>query len=60
MLTTATLSGNKLIKTQDGQGKVLTSIETRRFEEDGAKMVLIHTLPAHPDIKSVRVYKRTA
>ena len=36
----------------------LDSIETREFTPDGKYMTLIHTMPADPSIKSVRVYKR--
>ena len=43
---------------QDGRGSVLSSIETREFEDGGDKMVLTHTLPTKQGIKSVRVYKR--
>merc|ERR1711892_40829 len=51
--TTAVLRGNRLIKTQVGNP---TTIETREFLDNGNKMVLIHTMPTKPEIKSVRVY----
>merc|ERR1712173_53071 len=56
--TTATLSGDELIKTQTGHGSELSSVETRRFLDGGNKMILIHTLPTDNTIKSVRGYKR--
>jgi len=54
--TTAVVSGNKLIKTQVGDP---TTIETREFLENGDRMLLIHTMPSEPEIKSVRGYVRT-
>merc|ERR1712173_189433 len=59
VLTTARRNGNELVKEQDGLGSALSSVETRRFIDGGNKMMLIHTLPSNPSIKSVRVYKRT-
>merc|ERR1711990_50237 len=58
--TTARLVGNKLVKDQrNNADRSLDSVETREFTQDGSKMTLIHTMPAKPNIKSVRVYKRT-
>merc|ERR1712241_1185855 len=57
--TTAHLYGNKIVKDQTNTAdRKLDSIETREFTPDGKYMTLIHTMPADPKIKSVRVYKR--
>merc|ERR1711899_141835 len=58
--TTASLYGNKLVKDQiNTADRSLDSVEVREFSTDGQYMTLIHTMPANPSIKSVRVYKRT-
>ena len=36
----------------------LSTIESREFQENGLKMTLVHTIPGHPDIRSVRVYMK--
>eukprot|EP00090_Calanus_glacialis_P019662 TRINITY_DN3016_c0_g1_i1.p1 TRINITY_DN3016_c0_g1~~TRINITY_DN3016_c0_g1_i1.p1 ORF type:complete len:163 (-),score=42.47 TRINITY_DN3016_c0_g1_i1:151-639(-) len=54
--TTAVVNGNKIVKTQVGNP---TTIETREFLENGDRMILIHTMPSEPSIKSVRGYVRT-
>ena len=54
--TTAELTGNKLVKRQ--AHPTLTSIETREFLENGNRMMLIHTMPSKPGVKSVRGYVR--
>merc|ERR1711992_124902 len=57
--TKALLYGNKLVKDQMNlSDRKLDSVETREFTTDGKYMTLIHTMPADPSIKSVRVYKR--
>merc|ERR1712018_721658 len=57
--TTASLYGNKLVKDQRNTAdRSLDSVEMREFSTDGQYMTLIHTMPANPTIKSVRVYKR--
>ena len=44
----------------DTSSSCLSTIESREFQEDGLKMTLVHTIPGHPDIRSVRVYKKIA
>ena len=58
MTTTASVYGNKLIKDQVHPDPNLHVVETREFTPDGQIMRLIHTMPRHKEIKSVRVYKR--
>ena len=33
----------------------LSTIESREFQENGLKMTLVHAIPGHPDIRSIRV-----
>ena len=59
--TTATREGNTLVKNQvcvDTSSSCLSTIESREFQEDGLKMTLVHTIPGHPNIRSVRVYMK--
>ena len=40
------------------QLQLFSSVETREFENDGQKMLLIQTLPSKLSIRSVRMYRR--
>ena len=42
----------------DTSRSCLSTIESREFQENGLKMTLVHTIPGHPDIRSVRVYMK--
>ena len=42
----------------DTSSSCLSTIESREFQEDGRKMTLVHTIPGHPNIRSVRVHKK--
>jgi hypothetical protein len=42
----------------DTSNSCLSTIESRELQKDGLKMTLVHTIPRHPDIRSVRVYKK--
>jgi hypothetical protein len=41
----------------DTSSSCLSTIKSRELQEDGLKMTLVHTIPGHPNIRSVRVYK---
>ena len=41
----------------DTSSSCLSTIESREFQENG-KMTLVHAIPGHPDIRSVRVYMK--
>merc|ERR1711934_565268 len=57
--TTATLSGNSLIKDQRAlKSSGVSRIETRNFKNNGQIMELVHTIPGKANIRSVRVYKK--
>merc|ERR1712243_455280 len=57
--TTATLSGNSLIKDQRAvKSSGVSRIETRNFKNSGQIMELVHTIPGKANIRSVRVYKK--
>merc|ERR1711981_1371815 len=57
--TTATLSGNSLIKDQKAlKPSGVSRIETRNFRQNGQIMELVHTIPGKGKIRSVRVYKK--
>ena len=40
------------------RGSGLTALTGQTIQENGLKMILFHTIPGYPDIRSVRVYMK--